>query len=114
MPMKRYLVILLSSGLYLSILNASVSQGKEVYKKRCQQCHNYAKAMAGSKSSAEWKKVFDKKDSANVLAQTHLKAEKAKASWDYFQNPPYAKEVKHVKDFMLKYSSDRGRHNSCN
>jgi hypothetical protein len=54
-----------------------------------------------------------KTEPSNTLAQIHLDAGEAKSSWAYFEGDAYKKESKHLKDFLQKYSLDRGRHNSC-
>jgi len=71
--------------------------------------------MASSKSAETWKDLLAlKEDISNALGQIHLDASGAKTSWNYFGGGTYKKESKHLKDFLQKYSSDRGRHNSCN
>jgi len=100
--------------LLLSIAEASVSQGKLIYTKECLQCHLNGKALSSHKTAQKWKELFNIYNKTNELAQTHLNTKKAKSSWPYFHNASYQKDSKHLKDFMQKYSSDRGRHNSCN
>ncbi len=109
--MKKVLFI---SSLFIFTLNASVSQGKEIYKKECLQCHLGGKALASNKPSVTWKELFVFQNGTNTLAQIHLKIHKAEPSWTYFEGEGYKEESKHLKDLMLKYSSDRGSHNSCN
>lgn len=100
---------LISSG-----LEASFIQGKKIYSASCTKCHLYGKAMASSKSAQEWKNLLQFKENSNKLAQLHLNAKEAEASWSYFKDKTYKEEARHLKDFLQKYSSDRGRHNSCN
>jgi cytochrome c5 len=91
-------------------LDASATQGKEVYNKICLQCHLSGKSLASQKSAHAWKTLF----ATETLSQLHLDKEEANASWDYFKAEAYQQEIRHLKDFMQKYSSDRGKHNSCN
>ena len=93
--MQKYFLSLLVSVLCISTLHASVSQGKEIYTKKCQQCHAYSKAMAGSKDAKEWKRLFAREDDTDILAQTHLKLKEAKTVWDYFEDETYYKEHIH-------------------
>jgi len=71
--------------------------------------------MDSSKSAKTWKDLLLFKESPfNAFGQIHIDANEAKTSWDYFKSDAYKKESKHLKDFLQKCSSDRGRHNSCN
>lgn len=97
----------------LCTLEGSVSEGKVIYAKACQQCHPYSMNFAGSKTSKEWKALFKRQEESTHLARIHLDSEKAKLAWDYFKNDTYKKEAKHLRDYLLKYSSDRAQHNSC-
>jgi hypothetical protein len=112
--MKHCLYYLGILSLIISGLEASASQGKAVYTTSCLPCHISAKGMASQKLAKTWKELllFDK-DTSNTLAKIHLDSNKAKASWDYFRSEAYRQENRHLKDFLQKYSSDRGRHNSC-
>jgi hypothetical protein len=95
-------------------LEASASKGKAIYTKSCLSCHISAKGMASSKPAKTWNELLlFQEGSSNTLGQIHLDANKTKASWGYFESDLYRNESKHLKDFLQKYSSDRGKHNSC-
>lgn len=112
--MKHYLSCISILALLATGLEASASQGKAIYAKNCLTCHISAKGMASNKSAKAWKDLLlFKEGPSNALGQIHLDADEAKSSWDYFKSDTYQKESKHLKDFLQKYSSDRGRHNSC-
>jgi len=93
--------------------NASVSQGKLIYAKECLSCHINGKYFASTKKAKEWKHLFIKKDNKDKLANLHLNIEEAKESWSYFNSQDYSHQKKHLKNLLQKYSSDRGKHNSC-
>lgn len=112
--MKTYFLIILTVCLLTPMLEASVFVGKEIYIKECLHCHLSGKALASHKRAKAWKKLFTLEDGTNKLATIHLTLKETKASWIYFGSDTYLKETKHLKDFMQKYSSDRGKHNSCN
>ncbi len=111
--MKVLYCFIIGLGLVIPDLSASVSQGKEVHARVCLACHPYVQNMAGKKTSQEWKRIFKYQDGTNELAKTHLAQEEAKKSWRYFTSEEYMQEMKHLRDLMLKYSSDRAGHNSC-
>lgn len=106
--LRTYLFCILS--LLIADIEASVSQGKDIYATACQECHLNGKYLASKKSAQEWKILIE----SDKLSQLHLRDEGAKTFWSYFEGETYQKETKHLKDFLQKYSSDRGKHNSCN
>lgn len=106
--MKKLLLFIFA--LYVATLDASVSQGKEICMKRCLPCHLNAKALAGTNSAKVWQELFR----TDELSKLHLKRKEAEASWSYFKRESYQNETRDLKEFLQKYSSDRGRHNSCN
>lgn len=113
--MKYCLFYISLLSFIITSLEASASQGKIIYTDNCLSCHISAKGMASSKPAKTWKELLVFKEGpSNTLGQAHLDANKAKVSWDYFESDAYKKESKHLKDFLQKYSSDRGKHNSCN
>lgn len=112
--MKYYLTCMSILSLLVTGLEASASQGKAIYAKNCLACHISAKGMASSKSAKTWKELLlFAEGPSNALSRIHLDTDEAKASWDYFKDDTYQQESKHLKDFFQKYSSDRGKHNSC-
>lgn len=112
--MRTAVYALCLASLLILDLNASASQGKEIYSRTCAQCHLYGKAMASTKSAKEWAALISIGEGPDTLAQQHLDTDKAKNSWSYFKSETYLKESRDLKDYLQKYSSDRGRHNSCN
>ena len=108
--MKIALYCLCIGMLTASNLCASATQGKEIYNMQCLQCHLNGKSLASAKSAKTWKTLIE----TSTLPQLHLANEEAKASWDYFKTKVYQQDTRHLKDFLQKYSSDRGKHNSCN
>lgn len=113
--MGHHLACISLLSLFVTGLEASASQGKVLYVKRCLSCHISAKGMSSSKSAKTWKELLVMNGSPlNELARIHLHADEAETSWGYFKGSVYKEESRHLKDFLQKYSSDRGRHNSCN
>ncbi len=96
--------------LFTPFLEASAIQGKDTYKKECLQCHLEGKSFATKNTAKGWQALFK----TGALSQLHVNNKAAKASWSYFEGESYQKDIKHLKDFLQKYSSDRGKHNSCN
>lgn len=106
--MKKLLIFIFA--LSTATLDASVSQGKEIYLKRCLPCHLKGKALAGTNSAKVWQELFKTEE----LSQRHLTRKEAEASWSYFEGESYQNEARDLREFLQKYSSDRGQHNSCN
>ena len=98
--------LLLLSFINLSLL-ASVSMGKRIYKKECSHCHVEAKYFASHKKAKEWKVYFN----TDLLKSLHQDKD---LSLPYFQSIKIHEDKKHLKALFLKYSKDRGSHNSCN
>ena len=106
-------VFLFLSFLLLTSIEASVSQGKNIYSKRCALCHTEGKFLASEKKAKEWKVLFETTGEKNRLAALHLKKADTNASLNYFQTQSYQQDIPHLKALMQKYSKDRGSHNSC-
>jgi len=87
-------------------LEASVSMGKTIYKKECLHCHIKGKYFASEKKAKAWKPYFN----TDLLAQLH---QDKNLSLPYFHSLNFEKDKKHLKALFLKYSKDRGSHNSC-
>ncbi len=112
--MKFCLCCISILSLLITGLEASASQGKAIYTKSCLPCHISAKGMASSKSAKNWKELLlFEEGPSNALGRIHLDANGAQTSWDYFKGDTYKADSRHLKDFLQKYSSDRGKHNSC-
>ncbi|PHR58401.1 MAG: hypothetical protein COA44_02860 [Arcobacter sp.] len=98
--------VLILLGLISLSLFASVSMGKIIYKKECAHCHNEAKYFASHKKAKEWKIYFN----TDLLKRLH---QDKNLSLPYFQSIKLNEDKKHLKALFLKYSKDRGSHNSC-
>ena len=54
------------------------------------------------------------KKKGKALAELHLEDDKAKKSWKYFNNKLYAKDSRHLEDFLIEYAKDSGNVPACN
>lgn len=95
-----------------SILNAATYKGQKIYIETCKECHGGGQALAGSKKQRAWAKIMD--NDGDKLAQIHLNSKKAEASWPYFNSRTYAKNAKHLEDFLVEYAADSGNVPACN
>lgn len=95
-----------------STLNAATYKGQKIYIETCKECHGGGQALAGSKKQREWTKIMDNK--GEKLAQIHLNSKKADASWNYFSDRNFAKNAKHLEDFLVDYAKDSGSVPACN
>ena len=94
-------------SLIIFSLEASVSMGKKIYKKECSRCHIQGNSFASYKKAKEWKPYFN----TDLLKRLHQKQDLA---LPYFHSLIFKEDKKHLKALFLKYSKDRGSHNSCN
>ncbi len=95
-----------------TILNAATYKGQKIYMETCKECHGGGQAMANSKKQRVWAKIMDNK--GERLAQIHLSSKKAEASWGYFGDKAYAKDARHLEDFLVEYAGDSGNVPACN
>lgn len=95
-----------------SALNAATYKGQKAYIDSCKECHGGGQELAASKTIRTWEKIMDKK--GDKLAEIHLSAPKAKASWDYFNDRKFTKDAKHLEDFLTEYAKDSGNVPACN
>ena len=105
-------ILLLAFTLFTNMY-ASVSQGKLIYKKECLSCHIEGKYLASTKKAKEWKELLIENEKSNKLAQLHFSIKKTDEDWSYFKQKDYLQDSNHLKNLLQKYSSDRGKHNSC-
>ncbi|MDD5052618.1 MAG: cytochrome C [Sulfuricurvum sp.] len=109
---KFYATVAITLLVGSSILNAATYKGQKVYIESCKGCHGGGQALAGSKKQRIWKVIMANK--GEQLAQIHLSSKKAEASWTYFNDRGYAKDAKHLEDFLVEYSGDSGNVPACN
>lgn len=111
--MNKFLLFLLSI-IFLSILpaNAAIYKGQKVFVKQCLSCHEGGQTFVAEYKIRKWKKLMKKK--GVPLANLHLKSEKAKKSWKYFNSSKYTKKSKHLKQFLIEYAKDSGNVPACN
>ncbi len=111
--MKNIALILLSLFLFtLSSSNAAVYKGQKIFVKQCVKCHDSGQTFVASYKMKAWKKLM--KNQGEPLAQLHLKSEKAKKSWTYFESKQFSKKSKHLKQFLVEYAKDSGNVPACN
>lgn len=111
--MKLYFSLWCTLFFFFSSLEASLSEGKKIYTQECLKCHLNLKAVAGKKSSTEWKRLLEVQGETNALARLHLDHQEANASWDYFKGDAYQEDIKDLQDVLIKYSADHSKHTSC-
>jgi len=105
-------------AVFIAIALASVSMEAAVYKgqkefhKKCKKCHSDGQEIAATYKRNTWNKLM--KNKGEGLAELHLKNQKAKKSWKYFNSKSYQKKSKHLKDFMVEYAKDSGNVPACN
>lgn len=113
--MNKFLIFVLSISVFTSIaLSAAVYKGQGEFVKRCSKCHNAGQVFVATKNKREWNLVM--KNNAEKLVEVHIqsKDENAEPSHEYFQSKDFAKNSKHLKDFLLEYASDSGNVPACN
>ncbi len=99
------------SVVLVSVSDARVYKGQKEFIKKCRSCHNNGQELAYSKVRREWSKLFKKR--GKPLAELHLKAKKAKDSYEYFESSRFSKNSKHLKDFFEEYAKDSGNVPAC-
>ncbi len=87
-------------------VDASISDGKEIFARECATCHIQGKYFAAKKKAKEWKKLL----SSDHLKKLHLEHN---LSLPYLETPQFNEDRSDLKALLQKYSLDRGRHNSC-
>ncbi len=107
-----YAVMIASLFAVPGTLGAATYKGQKIYIETCKECHGGGQAMAGSKKQRAWEKLMD--DKGAKLADLHLSSKKAEASWSYFKDRSFAKDSKHLRDFLVEYASDSGNVPACN
>jgi hypothetical protein len=111
--MKNIVLILLSLSIFtLSSSNAAIYKGQKIFVQKCVKCHDAGQTFVASYKMKVWKKLMNK--NGKGLADLHLKNEKAKKSWKYFDSKQYTKKSKHLKQFLVEYAKDSGNVPACN
>jgi ATP/ADP translocase len=111
--MKNIVLILLSISLFtLSSSNAAIYKGQKIFIQKCVNCHDAGQTFVASYKMRTWKKLMGK--NGQLLAELHLKSDKAKKSWKYFESKQYTKKSKHLKQFLVEYAKDSGNVPACN
>lgn len=111
--MNKFFLFLVSvTFLTLATSSAAVYKGQKAFVKNCVKCHEEGQSFIATKKIREWKKVMGKK--GQVLAELHLKEDKAKKSWNYFESKKYTKDSKHLEQFLEEYAKDSGNVPACN
>jgi hypothetical protein len=96
----------------LTLLNAATYKGQKIYTESCKECHGGGQTLVGSKKQRVWIKLMENK--GEKLAEIHLSSKKAQVSWPYFNDHNYARNAKHLEDFLVDYASDSGNVPACN
>ncbi len=107
--MKKMFVFVLSVLLGFSSLNASVFKGQRTYMKICKKCHKSGGKLAGSHTQSEWEDFFE--DNARLLKEAHKNDAAAR---EKLNSKRFKKNVKHLRQFFIKYASDSGNVPACN
>ena len=111
--MRKFLLLFLSIMFFSFIpANAAIYKGQRVFVKQCLKCHDAGQSFVAKYKMKYWKKMMKKK--GKKLADLHLKNNKAKKSWSYFQSKKYTKKSKHLKQFLVEYAKDSGNVPACN
>ena len=109
---KLSLICLAASVLAVASLDAAVYKGQREYVKKCRKCHGDGQKLMASRDKMGWERLM--KNNGEPLAKLHLENDKAKKSWDYFEDKQFRKKAKHLENFMLEYASDSGNVPACN
>ncbi len=113
--MNKFFLFLFSVLIFTSLTSsAAVYKGQREFVKKCVKCHKGGQGFVATKKKREWKKLLAKK--GKELARIHLESSdrKAKRSKKYFKNRKFKKKAKHLKQFLMEYSSDSGNVPACN
>ena len=108
---KFYAMIIVVLLTHFSTADAAIYKGQKIYSHTCKACHGSGRTFTASKKKRAWTKIMDNKGAR--LAKVHLSSKRAKASWDFFGDPAYPRNVKHLKDFLVKYAGDSGNVPAC-
>jgi len=110
--MIKIFFLLLSLMIFSLSSEAAIYKGQRVFIKKCLKCHKEGQNFIAKYKMRKWKKWM--KNKGKPLAKLHLKSEKAKKSWKYFESKKYAKKSKHLRQFLIEYAKDSGNVPACN
>ena len=108
--MKR---LFLSTAVVLTLTavfsSASVFKGQNTYMKTCKSCHKSGGDLVKSHTQDEWEEFFD--DHAKKLISVHKNNPKA---IQVLESKRFKKNIRHLRQFFMKYASDSGNVPACN
>ncbi len=107
--MKQILAVLLGVGLTVTFTQASVFKGQRAYMKLCKKCHKSGGKLAMSHTQNEWEDYFD--ENARLLKEVH---KNNKTAMQKLNSKRFEKNIRHMRQFFLKYASDSGNVPACN
>ena len=110
--MKIFLLFFSLCFFSLLQLNGAIYKGQRVFIKKCISCHIKKQSFIKTKTISQWEELL--KNKGNLLAEIHLKNNKAKNSWEYFKSKRYTKKSHHLEDFLIEYAKDSGNVPACN
>lgn len=90
---------------------AAIYKGRISYEQKCQSCHQKGDKVFASKTQQEWQSIMQ--DDGLGLAKLHFSSKKTIKSWEYFSSTVYAKNSRHLKDFLVEYAKDSGNVLAC-
>jgi len=91
--------------------SAAIYKGRISYEQVCQSCHPKGDNVFASRTQQEWQSIM--KDDGLGLAKLHFSSKKTMKSWEYFSSDLYAKNSRHLKDFLVEYAKDSGNVLAC-
>lgn len=91
--------------------SAAIYKGRITYNQVCQSCHQKGDQVIASRTQKEWQGIM--KDDGFGLAKLHYSSNKTMKSWEYFSSDLYAKNSRHLKDFLVEYAKDSGNVLAC-
>lgn len=111
--MRHSILFLLcaTSIIFASSANAAIYKGRIIYTKQCKSCHLKGDDLTTSRTKVQWRNVMQ--ENGIGLAKLHFSAKNTKQAWEYFSSDAYAKECRHLEDFMLEYAKDSGNILAC-
>ena len=108
--MKRLPIFWLLVLLFLPpLVSASVFKGQRAYMRNCKSCHKSGGDLAKSHTQDEWEEYFDQE--AKLLTDMH---KKNKEAIQVLHSKKFRKNIRHLRQFFMKYASDSGNVPACN
>lgn len=91
--------------------SAAIYKGRISYTQECRSCHKKGDEITASKTQDEWQSIMQ--DDGLGLAKLHFSSKQTMKSWEYFSSAAYAKNSRHLKDFLVEYAKDSGNVLAC-